>query len=185
MSLVKLNNKKTDKNTRHSYLPLYETLLEPIKNTAGNILEIGVDKGGSIKLWYDYFTKATIYGCDRSGRQMKMHELKTKNRIFLNLHEDAYTKEYVQKNFENKKFDFLLDDGPHTLSSQEKFIELYSPLLSENGILIVEDVQDINWLEKLKNKTPQHLKQYIKTYDLRKNKGRYDDIVFTIDKVVR
>ena len=98
---------------------------------------------------------------------------------------NAYTKEYVQKNFENKKFDFLIYDGPHSLESQEKFIELYSPLLSENGILIIEDVQHINWLEKLKNKTPPHLKQYIKTYDLRKNKGRYDDIVFTIDKVHR
>jgi len=71
------------------------------------------------------------------------------------------------------------------LASQEKFIELYSPLLSDNGILIIEDVQDINWLENLKNKTPQHLKQYIKTYDLRKNKDRYDDIVFTIDKISR
>ena len=37
----------------------------------------------------------------------------------------------------------------------------------------------------IKNKTPPHLKQYIKTYDLRKNKGQYDDIVFTIDKVSR
>ena len=71
------------------------------------------------------------------------------------------------------------------MASQEKFIELYSPLLSDNGILIIEDVQDINWLENLKNKTPQHLKQYIKTYDLRKNKDRYDDIVFTIDKISR
>ena len=189
MSLVKLNNKDTDKNTRHSYLPLYEALLEPIKNTTGNILEIGVKLGGSIKLWYEYFTKATIYGCDNHPDPLRregfLHELVTINRIFLYLNEDAYTKEYVQRNFENKKFDFLLDDGPHSLSSQEKFIELYSPLLSENGILIIEDVKDISWLEKLKNKTPQHLKQYIKTYDLRKNKGRSDDIVFTIDKVVR
>ena len=43
----------------------------------------------------------------------------------------------------------------------------------------------MKWLDNLKNKTPEHLKQYIKIYDLRKNKGRYDDIVFTIDKVNR
>ena len=103
----------------------------------------------------------------------------------LKLDEDAYTEQYVKTNFENKKFDFLLDDGPHTLDSQIKFIELYSPLLSENGILIIEDVADIKWLKRLKDKTPEHLKKYIKTYDLRKNKRRYDDIVFTIDKVVR
>ena len=34
----------------------------------------------------------------------------------------------------------------------------------------------------LKNETPDHLKQFIKVYDLRGNKNRYDDIVFTIDK---
>jgi hypothetical protein len=79
----------------------------------------------------------------------------------------------------------LIDDGPHLLESQEKFIELYSPLLSENGILIIEDIQDINHLEILKIKTPDYLKQYIKTYDLRQNKNRYDDMVFTIDRVIR
>ena len=184
MSLIDLNNDLTDKNTRHSYLPLYESLLEPIKETAANILEVGVHTGGSIKLWYDYFPKAMIYGCDIQDI-VSIPELKTNNRVLLNLHETAYTKEYIQKNFANKKFDFLLDDGPHTLASQIEFVELYSSLLAENGILIVEDVQHISWLGELCNKTPEHLKQYIKTYDLRQNKGRYDDIVFTIDKVIR
>lgn len=50
MSLDKLKTTTTDKNTTHSYLPLYDTLLEPIKDTTGNILEIGVYQGGSIKL---------------------------------------------------------------------------------------------------------------------------------------
>ena len=184
MSLVELDNKITDKNTIHSYLPLYDTLLKQIKNSNGNILEVGVYNGGSIKLWYDYFTKATIYGCDICDI-VNIKELKINNRVILNLDENAYTKEYVQKKFKNKRFDLLLDDGPHSLSSQEQFIELYSPLLSDNGILIIEDVQDITWLEKLKDKTPQHLKQYIKTYNLIKNKNRYDDIVFTIDKIIR
>ena len=34
----------------------------------------------------------------------------------------------------------------------------------------------------VKNEVPEHLKQFIKIYDLRPNKNRYDDIVFTIDK---
>jgi predicted O-methyltransferase YrrM len=192
MNLVELNTDttyfRTDKNSTHSYLPLYDDLLKPIKDTAINILEIGVRHGGSIKLWLDYFTKGTIYGCDIVGEGSERAEklkLIGKNRVVLKLDEDAYTEQYVKTNFENKKFDFLLDDGPHTLDSQIKFIELYSPLLSENGILIIEDVADIKWLKRLKDKTPEHLKKYIKTYDLRKNKRRYDDIVFTIDKVVR
>jgi|TARA_R110002110_G_C13405343_1_gene713116 8-demethyl-8-alpha-L-rhamnosyltetracenomycin-C 2'-O-methyltransferase len=182
MTLVKLNNRHTDKNTRHSYLPLYDTLLNSIKDTANSVLEIGVNTGGSIKLWHDYFTKASIYGCDILDK-IKIPELKTNDRVFLHLDENAYTKEYVQRKFKNKKFDFILDDGVHRVESQMNFIELYSPLLSENGILIIEDIKSLEWLDELKNKTPKNLKKYIKTYDLRKNKKRYDDIVFTIDKV--
>lgn len=77
----------------------------------------------------------------------------------------------------------MLDDGPHTLQSQINFITLYSPLLNDNGILIVEDVQKIEWLEHLKQNTPKQLKPFIKTYNLIKNKNRYYDIVFTIDKI--
>ena len=63
------NNKYTDKGTAHSYLPLYETLLKPIKDTAKNVLEVGIGdfgpkNGGSLLLWKTYFTEATIYGID-------------------------------------------------------------------------------------------------------------------------
>ena len=34
----------------------------------------------------------------------------------------------------------------------------------------------------LENEVPENLRQYIRVYDLSANKGRYDDIVFTIDK---
>ena len=43
-------------------------------------------------------------------------------------------------------------------------------------------MQSWDWIDTLKNEVPENLKQFIKVYDLRKNKNRYDDIVFTIDK---
>ena len=70
MSLDQISDDtKTDKNTTHSYLPLYNQLLLKKKDIAKNILEIGIGdfgekNGGSIKLWKDYFTNATIYGLD-------------------------------------------------------------------------------------------------------------------------
>jgi predicted O-methyltransferase YrrM len=190
LNLSQLNNNKTDKNTVHSYLELYDTLLKPIKDTAQNVLEIGIGdfgpkNGGSLLLWTNYFKKATIYGIDVLPLDRVLDEVISDESIKLYCNSDAYNDNFISKNLSNMKFDFLIDDGPHSLISQEKFVELYSPLLNENGILIIEDVQDISWLENLKNKTPEHLQKYIKTYDLRKNKGRYDDIVFTIDKVVR
>lgn len=78
----------------------------------------------------------------------------------------------------------MLDDDPHSLESMKQFIKLYSQIMSEDGILIIEDVQDWDWFEILSNEVPDNLKQFIKVYDLRQNKNRYDDIVFTIDKSI-
>jgi hypothetical protein len=47
---------------------------------------------------------------------------------------------------------------------------------------VIEDVQDINWINKFKTITPLHLQKYIHVYDLRNVKNRYDDILFVINK---
>ncbi len=44
-----IDNSKTDKNTVHSYLETYELLFNSKRKSAKNILEIGVQDGGSIK----------------------------------------------------------------------------------------------------------------------------------------
>jgi len=184
-----VNNSNTDKNTSHSYLPLYQKLLENKKDTAKNILEVGIGdfvekNGGSIKLWADYFTNATIYALDILPINRVMDELLNNNRVILYTSTNAYDNNFFINNFLNKniKCDFMLDDGPHTLESMKQFIKLYSQIMTDDGILIIEDVQSLDWIEILKNEVPEYLKQFIKVYDLRGNKNRYDDIVFTIDR---
>jgi len=78
----------------------------------------------------------------------------------------------------------ILDDGPHTLESMKQFIKLYLPLLTLDGVLIIEDVQCIDWFDALKEVVPHDFLQYVKTYDLRHIKNRYDDLIFTIDKTI-
>jgi cephalosporin hydroxylase len=185
MSLEELNNSITDKNTWHSYLPLYQKLFGSKKETAKNVLEVGVNFGGSIKLWSDFFTNAIVYGLDIIPIENVWDAIKNNDKIVLYTSTDAYNEEFVTQNFLNKniKFDIMLDDGPHTLESMKQFIKLYSQLMADDGILIIEDVQDWSWIEILKDEVPQHLKQFIKVYDLRPIKNRYDDIVFVIDKL--
>jgi hypothetical protein len=185
MNLVELaDNSKTDKNTIHSYLPLYQTLFESKKYTAKNVLEIGIFNGGSIKLWNDFFTNANIYGLDIIHKNHVVDELLNDKRIILYTSTDAYDSNFFKSHFldKNIKCDIMLDDGPHTLESMKKFINLYSQIMTDDGILIIEDVQSWDWIDILKNEVPEHLKKYINVYDLRQNKNRYDDIVFTIDK---
>jgi len=184
MSLAELaDNSRTDKNTGHSYLPLYQELLIKKKDTAKNVLEVGICHGGSIKLWHDFFTNATVYGLDIMKIKDMWDGIKNNDRIKLGCF-DAYDESFFNNNFLNKdKFDFMLDDGPHSLESMIQFIKLYSQIMTDDGILIIEDVQSIDWIDTLKEAVPEHLKQFIKVYDLRPNKNRYDDIVFTIDKL--
>jgi len=180
-----VDNSRTDKNTIHSYLPLYEELLKIKKESAKNVLEVGVKDGGSIKLWRDFFTNANVYGIDIMNIDYVWEGIKNDEKIILHTSSDAYNNDFFVTNFLNKdvKFDFLLDDGPHTLESMIDFIKLYSQIMTNDGILIIEDIQDWNWLNILIHEVPENLKKYIKVYDLRSHKGRYDDIVFTIDKL--
>ena len=192
MSLVSLcNNELTDKNTAHSYLDLYESLFNSKKETAKNILEIGIGpivhrNGGSILLWADYFKNANIYGLDIIQINNVYSSLITHPRIFLYTNCDAYNTNFFINTFFSKKtrFDIVLDDGPHTLASMITFIKLYSTILTDDGILVIEDVQDIQWINELKNNTPDHLKPYIQVFDRTNIKGRYDDIVFVINKSI-
>jgi cephalosporin hydroxylase len=184
MSLVELEkNLKliTDKNTIHSYLALYDELLCRKKFTCRNMLEVGICFGGSVELWDQYFPNGTVTALDILEEKKLPELLKNQNKIRL-ISGDAYSPFLFTSLFRGKKFDFIIDDGPHTLESQLKFLTMYSMLLEDDGILIIEDIQDINYLEILKENTHPDLKPFIKTFDLRKNKGRYDDIVFCIDK---
>jgi len=178
------DNTRTDKNTLHSYLSLYDKLLSEMQHTAHRVLEIGIQRGGSIKLWNDYFINSEIHALDIMDRSKVWEELFTKERIVLHTNINAYDNDFVYRNFyeKNLKFDFLIDDGPHTIESMIDFIKLYTPLMSKEGILIIEDVQSLEWVEILKRATPLENKKYIQVYDLRKNKNRYDDILFVINK---
>lgn len=187
MALCELvDNTRTDKNTTHSYLELYERILNKKKETATEVLEIGIGvvdhicgDGGSIKLWKDYFLNATVHAVDIKHIDTVWSGIKDQPRIILHTSVDAYNKAFIDNL--NRKFDLILDDGPHTLDSMKKCVELYLPILKEDGVLIIEDVQDISWFKELEKEVPESKKQYIKTYDLRYLKKRYDDLVFTID----
>ena len=177
---------RSDKNTLHSYLDLYQQVLEKKQDSAKRVLEIGVQRGGSIKMWHDFFQNAEVHGLDIMGHGEMWPDLFNHPRIHLRTSVDAYKEEFVNREFldKNIRFDFILDDGPHTLISMMHFLRYYIRLLKDDGILIIEDIQDIDWIKQLVHEIPGNLLPCCKVYDLRGNKGRYDDIVLVIDKNV-
>ena len=183
------DNGLTDKNTIHSYLSVYEMLFASKRLTATNVLEIGIgpvsrENGGSIRMWYLYFINADIHACDIIHVNDVHRCIVNIPRIHLYTSTDAYNYSFIMNNFliNNIKFDIVLDDGPHTLVSMLSFIKLYLPLLKNDGILAIEDIQDIVWIDELRSVTPDELKPYIEVFDQRSVKGRYDDIIFVINK---
>ena len=180
-----INNNKTDKDTLHSYIDVYQEIFKNKKTTAKNILEIGIGSGGSIKLWHDYFLDATIYGVDISSRAQygsDWNDILNNTRISLYDNTDAYNETFIDDTFSNTTFDIIIDDGPHTLDSMITFMKLYPKLLSNDGIIVIEDIQSIDWIETLTKYTPDNMKQFIQVADNRNIKNRYDDIMFIINK---
>ena len=185
MSLYTLiDNSRTDKNTCHSYLTIYDPLLKPKMLSAKNVLEVGILGGGSIKLWHDFFVNATIYGIDIMPVKNVWPAIKGNDRIRLFTRTNAYDPVFIKREFLDKgiKFDVLIDDGPHNIESMKQFIKLYVNLLTDDGVLIVEDLRSIDWIDILRAEVPAHLQQYIISHDLRKNKNRLDDILFIVNK---
>jgi cephalosporin hydroxylase len=180
VSLQSLDNPYTDKNTKHSYLPVYDALFTSVRESAKAVLEIGIQRGGSLGLWRDYFPTATIYGIDIAD-QITAPGVRGNERIVA-LWGDAYDPTFVRTELTDKstRFDIIIDDGPHTLESMVAALSLYIPLLVPGGIIVIEDVRKIKWISHLRAATPIKLREHIEVHDLRTSKGRFDDILFVI-----
>ena len=172
-----VDNRLTDKNTWHSYLDTYESLLKDKQKTCKNVLEVGIQRGGSIKMWNDYFVNANIYGFDHNDSPDFLKEFQRIQCFKINAYSGESIDYFVKNGIE---LDVALDDGPHTLESMIYFITNYSKIIANDGIMIIEDVQDIAWCEIFKTIVPYGFAY--KIYDLRHIKNRYDDIVFVIKK---
>jgi hypothetical protein len=161
-SLIELKEKyniDTDKQSEstalgnfHNYLGVYEEIFKDVKDEDISILEIGVWKGESLKLWSKYFTKGKIYGIDIFERDSKEKVEKNISQFErINLYKVNSYKE-DKNSIENRnqffksigdlKFDIIIDDGEHSFESQIKTFAKFKHLLSDSGIYIIEDIRD-------------------------------------------
>ena len=126
----------TDKEFNHRYISMfYETHMPAYRKKTINILEIGAATGSSLRLWRDYFPLATVYGVEL--RPLLDKSLRGEPRINATM-QDGYTESFANS---LPDMDIVIDDGPHTLESQLKTIELFMPKLRPGGMMVIEDVQ--------------------------------------------
>ena len=167
----------TDKQTAHSYGPVYEYLLTPFIDQECTLLEVGVCFGGSLRLWYDLLPRATIIGVDREDSCKK--SIAHLDRCHLII-ADAYQADTIArtKGLAPQGLDIIIDDGPHTLASQQAFLSYYLPLLKPSGFAIIEDIQNESFIQEL-IKIPDSSFR-CEVIDRRSQKGRYDDLMLLI-----
>jgi FkbM family methyltransferase len=180
----------TDKDTFHSYGKIYDEVLSEFINSKGSLLEIGVSWGGSLILWQELLKNFKIVGIDIENNihESVKSKLKLSDNTVQLLFQDAYSVNTVNylKTIVPNGFDVIIDDGPHTEESQLKCIELYLDCLNNNGVLIIEDILNFDFLEKLKNNIPksQNFDYEVTVYDHRKEKNKIDDVIFMVKKTM-
>ena len=171
----------TDKSARHakighSYDLVYPNLLEPyLKLETFNMLELGIHKGYSIEMWSKIFPQAQIYGLDidhsiidpfvnlQSNNIHILPEISQNNSKILNLIPDM---------------DLIIDDASHIPDLTIQSWNLLKNKLKKHGMYIIEDVPSSIFDDSI---FPKQFKNSFKIIDLRKEKGRDDDIVLVYE----
>ena len=135
---------KTDKaGTMHNYAVKYEKYLPFNRYDNLKILEIGVLRGESVKMWKDYFYRSQIIGVDIDSNCQQYEEERINIEIGSQIDDDFL------KRVSNKygPFDMILDDGSHMNSHQIFSFEHLFKTINSGGVYIVEDCCTSYWEE--------------------------------------
>jgi SAM-dependent methyltransferase len=177
MKISKILSKyDTDKVHGHCYGGTYNKIFERFdRDKKLNILEIGVQKGGSLMAWAEYFPNAYIYGIDIVDVRK------------LEYRSDRVT--FILGDMKDVKldttFDIIIDDGSHVLSDVLVAVKKFLPMLNRGGIMIIEDVQHPrSWVWNTAKLAGIGRVLTGKFYfkDMRKISGGFDDFLIIIKK---
>jgi hypothetical protein len=120
------------------YLERYDPIFEPWLEKKIVLLEIGIDKGGSLLLWRDYFPMGTIVGIDINlPKQFKPTE-----RIYTYEGSQSNTKflSRVANEIAPDGFDIIIDDASHIGElTKTAFWHLFDNHLKTEGLYVIED----------------------------------------------
>lgn len=122
------------------FTPVYNKYMEKKRNDELIFLEIGIGSGPSLKMWYDYFSKAKIHAIDIvNSKQYENDRVQTyianqQNRIDL-------------QNIVDKigSFDIVIDDGGHMMGQQQVSFGFLFKHLKNGGMYFIEDLHTSFW----------------------------------------
>jgi hypothetical protein len=128
-----------------NYFPIYEELFSRFRYTEPKVLEIGVYKGASLKLWQTYFGPGThVVGVDIDAECKRFEDANRSITVRIGSQADsAFLRSLVD---EFGMFDIIIDDGSHMVDHQiTSFNALFGDGLKAGGIYFVEDLECYFW----------------------------------------
>jgi hypothetical protein len=146
----------TDKWEIHSYLPVYESVFKDTRNTHTKLLEIGSFTGGSLCIWQEFFKDYEIHSIDifedplafsphkdnPMYGQPSPFERRLKDDPNMHLHHGRSSMDpIVAQGFQDNYFDYITEDGDHTLNGQYTTFKLYWEKLKPGGYYFIEDIR--------------------------------------------
>lgn len=121
------------------YFDIYEKHFERFRWKEFTMVEIGVDGGGSLAMWKEYFgSRAKIVGID-INQNCKQYENPEAN-VFVEIGNQSDTN-FLQSVLDKHGLpDLILDDGSHRMNDLNATFDFLYPKLKDGGIYFVEDL---------------------------------------------
>ena len=144
--------KKADSSTLNSmkfahYLPIYEELFSKLKVGLVKMFEVGIQHGGSYRLWSNYFGKELLdwTGLDIDPRceALSLELDKMQSKVFIGSQSDPKILSEVISN--RGPFDMVIDDGSHRSDDIIASFEILSLAVKPGGFYVIEDVHACYW----------------------------------------
>lgn len=179
----------SDKGAMHSYIEFYEKYFQA-KQSNVKLLEIGLMTGGSMHLWQKYFDQYDLVGMDISPAWNQSRpfqkEIEDDKNITILFNINSQDVNCVPTEVKDRKFDFVIDDGDHSVRGQLETFKTYWPFVETGGTYFIEDVigpEQIHTIANfLKNYCDEHKQEVaIEHYKGFKN-GRADDQIVAITR---
>ena len=124
------------------YLPVYDRHLSPYRGTDVKLLEIGVNRGGSLQMWREYLgANAVVYGIDIDPECVRFVD--PPNEIRIGSQDDPEFLASVISDMGSP--DVILDDGSHRAQHQIASFNCLWPKLNLGGLYMIEDTHTAYW----------------------------------------
>jgi predicted O-methyltransferase YrrM len=134
----------TDKGT--TYTQVYHRLLSHVREQRMRMLEIGLYNGGSLRMWRDYLPNTVLHGIDIDARTLAYQDEVPNSQVRLVDQGSAAALEAFVAEL-GGNYDFILDDGGHTMVQQIVSFEVLWPQVMPGGVYVIEDLGTSYFLE--------------------------------------